>query len=134
LIERLTRTASGTLVASVASVQDAGRYCYRVRESQSRYFFRSRKRNRSARRMGDDRCSSTLLSPRPPEQAKPAIVDVYLDGLLARLMQRFDDSATHRRCVWAVRLNFAWVWSHLVGFGVEPEFGAVRVCGLKGRL
>ncbi len=54
--------------------------------------------------------------------------------LLARLMQRFEDFAVAGVVFWAISLDFPWAWTRRVGSGLEPEFGAGRVCGLKGRL
>ena len=53
---------------------------------------------------------------------------------LARLMQRFEDFAVAGVVFWAISLDFPWAWTRRVGSGLEPEFGAGRVCGLKGRL
>ena len=57
-----------------------------------------------------------------------------LGAILARLMQRFEDFAVAGVVFWAISLDFPWAWTRRVGSGLEPEFGAGRVCGLKGRL
>ena len=49
-------------------------------------------------------------------------------------MQRFEDFAVAGVVFWAISLDFPWAWTRRVGSGLEPEFGAGRVCGLKGRL
>ena len=50
---------------------------------------------------------------------------------LARLMQRFDDTAVMGGVFWMICLDFACAWTHRVGSGLEPEFGGegLRVDG-----
>jgi len=60
--------------------------------------------------------------------------DQFKDEFLTRLMQRFEDFAVAGVVFWAISLDFPWAWTRRVGSGLEPEFGAGRVCGLKGRL
>jgi len=60
--------------------------------------------------------------------------DYGIDAYLARLMQRFEDFAVAGVVFWAISLDFPWAWTRRLGSGLEPEFGAGRVCGLKGRL
>src|SRR5271166_2913451 len=68
--------------------------------------------------------------PRPPNQFLWRVPARHP----ARLMQRFEDFAVAGVVFWAISLDFPWAWTRRLGSGLEPEFGAGRVCGLKGRL